>query len=189
MSITSAVPDISDRLLNWQPASQRQEMPEADWLPWLLDSGSLTQLLLSKSDNQFRVQVESEAWINIDCPALASKFGPVSESHRFWSRKVILYGRGRPWVQAHTLVPEHSLFSPLRQLMQLRDKPLGEYLFSHPELQRSAIELSPFYESADENPSDLVKTSSKSWGRRSLFFLFGKPIMVAEFFLQQLLID
>lgn len=74
---------------------------------------------------------------------------------------------------AHTLVPKHSLFSPLKEVLELNTRPLGEYLFSHPDLVRTGMEISPY--------------RSGIWGRRSLFFLFNKPIMVAEFFLPQLI--
>jgi len=186
MPTSLVVPDIADRHLHWMPLQQLPVKPDPQWQHWLLDPGSLTQLLLGKSDGQFKVQLQSEAWVNIDSSSLAAKFGPVDSSHRFWSRKVILHGKGRPWVLAHTLVPEHSLCSPLRKIMQLKEQPLGEYLFSHPDLQRSAIDISPFYETNDGNPAGLTSEPECSWGRRSLFFLFGKPVMVAEFFLQQL---
>jgi chorismate--pyruvate lyase len=58
-------------------------------------------------------------------------------------------------------------------VLELNEKPLGEYLFSHPDLIRSSIDITP--------------TAGDSWGRRSLFYLFEKPIMVAEFFLPTIL--
>lgn len=73
---------------------------------------------------------------------------------------------------AHTLVPEHSLFSPLKQVLELNTKPLGEYLFSHPDLIRTGL--------------DITSYKGDSWARRSLFFLHSKPVMVAEFFLPAL---
>jgi len=83
-----------------------------------------------------------------------------------------LFGAGEQWVSAHTLIPEHSLVGPLAELLTLKEKPLGEYLFNHPELMRSAI--------------DVTLCGGDTWGRRSLFFLHGKPILVGEFFLPAL---
>lgn len=93
--------------------------------------------------------------------------------HKFWSRKVVLVGNNTPWVLAHTLIPEFSLTGPLKRVLELNEKPLGEYLFSHPDLIRSGIDITP--------------TADNTWGRRSLFYLFEKPIMVAEFFLPAIL--
>jgi len=162
--------DIADSRLDWQASNTG---PSADWRRWLFDSGSLTQLLKQKSEGNFRVQVGSEEWLTLSHSQTRGCFGPLSAPHRFWSRKVVLTGNDEPWVLAHTLIPEYSLDSPLRQVLELNEKPLGEYLFSHPKLLRSGMDISRF---ADD-----------SWARRSLFYLFDKPIMVAEFFLPAIL--
>ncbi len=168
-----ATPDISDPLFNWLSPDRLDRSPSDDWKQWLFDSSSLTQLLIQKSKQDFSVEVVAEGWVVLSRVEVRGKFGPVSADHRFWSRKVILLGHNKPWVLAHTLVPEHSFLSPLKQVQDLNEKPLGEYLFSHPDLVRSGMDITPF--------------AGDSWGRRSLFYLFGKPLMVAEFFLPSLL--
>jgi len=168
---TQAIQDASDLGLIWGPLSELLIKPGAVIQSWLTDQGSLTQALIKKSQNQFQVDLINEEWVSYSNPALLTKFGPLHQSHRFWSRKVILMGNGRPWVKAHTLLPEHSLFSPLKQILELNNKPLGEYLFNHPQLIRTDL--------------DFALVDPDCWGRRSLFYLFGKPIMVAEFFLPQ----
>lgn len=140
---------------------------------WLLDTGSLTQALRKKSDGDFSVRVLAEEWREFPRLGGEGLFGPVAKSHRYWSRQVVLLGRGIPWVSAHTLLPEHSLHSELKQVMELADRPLGEFLFSHPQLRRNRVQYSAVAEGC--------------WGRRSLFYLFGKPILVAEFFLPSLI--
>lgn len=165
--------DIADSRLDWQTGEASNPGPSAEWRRWLLDSGSLTQLLKQKSGGNFRVQVGSEEWLTIPNSQTRGRFGPLTASHRFWSRKVVLIGNDAPWVLAHTLIPEYSLDSPLRQVLELNEKPLGEYLFSHPKLLRSGMDISRF--------------AVDSWARRSLFYLFDKPIMVAEFFLPAIL--
>lgn len=119
------------------------------------------------------MRLGEELWLDDISMSLRRLFGPVNEQHRFWSRKVTLVGCGQPWVQAHTLIPAHSFESPLREVMSLNEKPLGEYLFNQPDLIR--LEM------------DVTVVNSDTWGRRSLFYLFGKPILVAEFFLPSLL--
>ena len=89
-----------------------------------------------------------------------------------WSRKVILLGQGEPWVMAHSLVPQASLSGPLRWLPKLENRPLGAFLFRHKQLHRGVMELAPVRD---------------CWGRRSVFTLHGRSLLVAEFFLPALI--
>lgn len=164
--------DACDSRLQWFEAKQAN-WPDTQTRDWLCEQGSLTRFLKLASDGQFRVQVLEEHEQTIANALLRSEFGPLAEEHCVWSRKVALYGRGQPWVLAHTLMPAHSELSELKQVRELGSKPLGEFLFDHPDLQRSHLHFTNL-------PSGI-------WGRKSLFFLFGKPIMVAEFFLPELL--
>lgn len=168
-----AAADIAALNLDWHGFGERKSSPSVDWQGWLFDSGSLTQRLIQKSDGDFSVEVLSERWQGVAEASTRAHFGPLHEDHEFWSRKVVLRGEGEPWVLAHTLIPRHSLLSPLERVLELNEKPLGEYLFSHPDLIRSGM--------------DITRFATHSWGRRSLFYLFRKPIMVAEFFLPAVL--
>lgn len=89
-----------------------------------------------------------------------------------WSRKVLLICGDIPWVYAHSLIPVSSLTGPLKQLRKLRDRPLGEFLFRDYRLKRQQLEVTHL--------DDVT-------GRRSLFYLHGKPLLVAEFYLPALL--
>lgn len=168
-----AMADISASTLDWHRSGERDSQPSEAWQKWLFDSGSLTQLLIRKSGGNFRVEVISEQWLSLPAADVRSRFGPLASEHKFWSRKVVLIGNNTPWVLAHTLIPQLSLMSPLKSVLELNEKPLGEYLFSHPDLIRSDMDITHF--------------AGDSWGRRSLFYLFEKPVMVAEFFLPTIL--
>lgn len=61
---------------------------------------------------------------------------------------------------------------PLKRLRRLNERPLGEFLFRDPRLQRSQLE---------------IVQSAEIWGRRSLFISHERPLLVAEFFLPALL--
>ena len=166
-------PDIADSSNRWLPLSQSSLSASSEWWDWVTDPGSLTSRLKEKSVGDFQVEVVDERWLSNLLRDLRVLFGPVADNHRFWSRKVVLSGRGEPWIQAHTILPEHSLESPLREVMELSKKPLGEFLFNHPELIRSEMDVTP--------------VGSDTWARRSLFYLFSNPVLVAEFFLPSLL--
>ncbi|MDP1930108.1 MAG: chorismate lyase [Gammaproteobacteria bacterium] len=163
----------SDRLL-WRPVSQILPRPDPDLQSWLLDPGSLTLRLKEHADGRFRVVVLEEGWVRRQLPSLLQCFSPSVASERMWSRRVLLQCGDTPWVAAHSLIPVSSMEGELKRLRHLSNKPLGEFLFRNPLLQRRQLELTQ----ADD-----------IWGRRSLFYLYGKPLLVAEFFLPALLHD
>jgi chorismate lyase len=117
------------------------------------------------------VRVLDEGWIQGSHQTI-SVFGKRQATQMMWSRRVLLCGHGRPWVAAHSLIPCSSVQGSLRQLVRLRDRPLGGFLFRHPQLRRDEPELVRF---------------SDHWGRRSVFHLQGKSLLVAEFFLPALI--
>lgn len=164
--------DLGDTDLRWQPAAD-VAWPDSNTRQWLLHPGSLTHLLKLTSGGDFAVEVLAEGQRRLGNASLRGEFGPVAPEHGFWSRKVLLKGMGQAWVQAHTLLPAHSQLSPLAEVMTLGSKPLGEFLFNHPRLARSHLHI--------------TQSNTGAWGRKSLFFLYRKPIMVAEFFLTELL--
>lgn len=165
-------PSITEKA-DWPVAGEAVTAMPANAQDWLFDSGSLTARLKTLSEGKFAVEVVDESWLVFPELRFRSRFGPVAPEHRFWSRRVVLLGNGVPWVFANTLIPTHSLGGDLEQIIRLGTRPLGEYLFSQPELSRSEIEVKEIAE--------------QSWGRRSWFFLNAKPVLVAEYFLPALL--
>lgn len=141
-------------------------------LSWLLDPGSLTQRLRQMSQGQFNVKVLEEGWQQRSAPSLLQCFPPHVVHARMWSRKVVLRCGETPWVAAHSLIPVSSMEGPLKRLRRLNERPLGEFLFRDPHLQRSQLE---------------IVRSGEIWGRRSLFISHHRPLLVAEFFLPALL--
>ncbi len=158
----------ADAQLGWRPASSIFPQPSPAWKSWLLDPDSLTARLVAMSHGDFRVKVVEEGWSRHRTPSLLQCFDSHAVDQLMWSRKVVLIGKGVPWVTAHSLIPASSLKGPLKRICKLQDKPLGAFLFRHPQLSRRQFELARL---------------DNSWGRRSLFYLFDKPLLVAEFFL------
>lgn len=166
-----SVPSLDDPSLDWRPMAQWAPLPPRIWRGWLRDTGSLTLRLQRLSAGDFSVEVLAESWVRGRPESLLQLLPAAFHGQRLWSRKVVLKGHGVPWVVAHTLVPQGSLDSPLRQVRTLHNRPLGAFLFRHPQLQRQRVVCAP---------------SPVGWGRCSVFQLFGRPILVAEFFLPEL---
>jgi chorismate--pyruvate lyase len=147
----------------------------------LLDRGSLTERLIDASHGQFRVEVINQ---RMELPLLSEchALGIPSRQHAL-VREVILYGCDEPWVYARSIIPAKTLTGRLRSLRKLDNRPLGALLFNDVSMQRGQIEL------ACSSTGDLLLPGLSGylqgtvWGRRSVFFLDQKPLLVSEMFL------
>lgn len=153
-------------------------------LPWLLDSGSLTQRLVSVCPGQFRVRVESQRRarpLREEARALGMRAGQLA-----LVRQVVLSCDRQAWVCARTVIPASTLTGTERRLMRLGNRSLGAVLFADPTLERGATEvacLTPGRRLYDLLAAPRAMSATELWGRRSVFRLSGKPLLVSEFFL------
>ncbi len=163
---------------------QRYQAIPAAWRSWLFDEKSLTKRLQQHCKGQFSVQVLDEK-VSLPQSHESKKLGM---SQRRWARirQVILLCDGKPWVAARTIIPLSTLQGPLRRLRYLGNRPLGAFLFTHPDLQRGAIEVTQLALSTPPlsllSGKDLNATELP-WARRSLFRLGEHPVLVSEIFL------
>lgn len=135
---------------------------------WLFEKGSLTARL-KQVCQQFDVKVQSEKWIEKTFENETALL-PVES---YWCREVVLYGDGKPWVAARTLISK-DLLTHYQSLFTLGDKPIGEWLFSL-SAQRIGIQW------AKDPESGL-------YARRSLFLVQEMTLLISELFLENSLI-
>lgn len=152
--------------------------------PWLFDQGSLTRRILLNCNSKFRVQVLSQNWQR---PMLNEALRlDVHPEHHALIREVLLYCGDTPWVFARSVLPRKTLTGPRRFLGKLGNRPLGEILFSDPKIKRDALEIAEIkkgqrmYSCATQ---PLTELPVSVWGRRSVFYLHKKPLLVNEVFL------
>jgi chorismate--pyruvate lyase len=101
-------------------------------------------------------------------------------------REVELMCGDAAMVFARTIIPASSLRGPARRLGMLGTKPLGEVLFSDPRMRRGPIEvarLQPRHTLFAAATATLEDRPDELWGRRTLFYLAGVPLLVNEIFL------
>lgn len=163
-------------------ASSMKQIP-LELQSWLIDTGSLTAKLKSYSDNfsvcllaqkQRQSTVDEEALLGLvdDCSII--------------EREVQLYCQGQPVIYANSLIPLVSIVDRFDNLNNLGEQPLGEKIFSDPQLERSPLEWTvltekhSLFHSAVQN---LKVIPTQIYGRRSLFYGTVKPIVISEFFL------
>ncbi len=152
-------------------------------MQWLMDEHSLTKRLIGACSGNFSVQVLNQTWI---VPTRAEqKMLAISTRHKVLLRQVILYCGVHPVVFAHSLIPIKTLKGQHRRLGCLGNKPLGKYLFSKSYLRRSALQWSLIKQSSPLHDVILAHNllHGDVWGRRSLFHLKQKKLLVSEYFL------
>ncbi|WP_226703399.1 chorismate--pyruvate lyase family protein [Microbulbifer elongatus] len=168
---------------DWQPLeSLHGHAPPERLLPWLLHPGSLTAALKHLSNGEFSVQILSQGWQQ---PHLEERRAlNLKERTRALVREVLLYGSDEnPWVYARSVLPERTLAGKSRYLRTLDNRPLGELLFSQPDIRRGPIVLNRLERNPRCRQTELDAIEPSAWGRRSTFWLHDKPLLVAETFL------
>jgi chorismate--pyruvate lyase len=145
------------------------------WNPWVLDRGSLTQRLVKASSGAFKVRVTSLEWA---CPTTdESQKLCTGSRQKALIREVDLLCLDRVVVRARSVIPAATLTGEERQLRHLGSRPLGAFLFSSRAMLREPLELAGFRD----------EYRRMMYGRRSVFLLHGKPLLVSEIFLPELL--
>lgn len=169
---------------HWKSASDysSHEHLHERLLDWLLDPSSLTARLKKHCD-EFRVEVLGQQIIR--CSA-AEANDDITVGEEVLVREVLLFCDNKPQVFARSLLPLKSLTGEEKKLAKLGSQSLGQVLFNDPNLIRKRIEITALASahSLSALVSELNLSSTQPlWGRRSIFILQNKPIMVAEVFL------
>jgi chorismate--pyruvate lyase len=152
-----------------QPASV---CPPAALLPWLQDGSSLTQRLVERCGPAFRVELIKQARIR-PTPGEAFALGLRPGAFALLREVYLCCGTER-WVYARTLIPDATARGRYRRLRRLGERSLGGFLFAQPHLARGPLEIALARAGALAQPA---------WGRRSVFRLGGRPLVVTEYFL------
>lgn len=151
---------------------------------WLFEQGSMTRRVQKVCREDFFVRVLAQSW---RCPQ-RTEVGALGlpPNKRAVVREVELVGDGEALISARSVFPEATLRGKGRLLNLLGDRPLVELLFSDPTLMRSTFELALLYPGHMDYERALKHVSERPpvlWARRSIFRLYGGPLLVCEIFL------
>jgi len=141
---------------------------------WVLDKGSLTKRLQDASKGDFAVRVTHQGWAYPHLDEVRHLGMPFRQQALI--REVELICLGEIWVRARSIIPVNTLSGKERELKALGNRPLGAFLFKSKSMQRSNLELASFH----------LQSEGKVYGRRSVFCLSGKPLLVSELFMPAL---
>ena len=149
---------------------------------WLSDHSSLT-LKLQAIGQKFHVEVKQQLAVT---PAEMSLSCYFTSEDKVLVREVLLYCDGKPVVFAQTEIPFSTLTEEQAKLAEIGTRSLGEVLFQDPSMKRAEIEVAEFLVGSEvhrlcEQFNQVANFSL--WGRRSLFYINNKPLLVSEVFL------
>lgn len=155
----------------------------------LLDPGSTTKHMRNVS-SRLTVQVLSHAW-NTPWKSEAARLAIPPRKYAL-IREVNLFCDGQLWVFGRAVIPANTLTGRGRVLKRLGTTPLGQILFSDPSLKRSEFEIA-LLKQDDHDFSALFSTIHEHidderqalWARRSLFYFYGKSLLLTEVFTQR----
>jgi len=148
--------------LNWHDINYFDDIPQ-EVLFWIRDDQSLTQKL-KKRYQDFRVDVHKQEELEI----YKHEINQLGNEKNFIVREVYLYGNNHPVVFARSVIPKNTKTD---SIMKIGNKPLGEILFTDPNILREPIEIT---------------FQNDIWGRRSVFVMNKCRILVSEFFLEKI---
>ena len=164
----------------WHPASALPRLTaSAELQSWALERGSLTRRLRQHWPDT-RVQVLSEA-LTPPLPHEALALG-LATGEAAWVRCVCLFGGGLPRIYARTVIPRWDAQNPWAEVQRLGDQPLGELLFTLPNLTRSPFEWAlnaPWPEALAQPQAGMPVVLA----RRCRFVREQAPFLLTEVFL------
>ena len=150
---------------------------------WLCEDGSLTRRLRDECHDPFNLKLVSQRWEN-PLPD-ESRTLRLATGQTALVRQVSLLCGDRPVVFARSVFPVRTLEGARRRLAHLGTRPLADIIFSDKRIRRAEMEFALL---TPETP--LFRLAAQAlgtewegfWGRRSLFSIARKRLLVSEVF-------
>lgn len=158
-----------------------RDIPSALY-PWLFEVSSLTAKLIDLCGEDFNVRVLSQNWQRITPEEAAAM--SVKHVHSALVREVLLRCKEQPLVYARTVIPATTVKGAQRRYANMGNRPLGAMLFADRTMRRDKVQVSRL----PTPPAACLHADGEKeiWGRRSVFRVAGKPLLVSEYFLPAL---
>lgn len=150
----------------WLLADQfpRDQLSDSQW-SWLQHRGSLTQKLREMHPLNIRLELKSEVW-ELPHKDEAQLLG-LEPLELTLVREITWLFQKKPWIKARVIIPKCATLGPGHELTKIGSRSLGDILFLDPNLRRSEF---------------LFSAEEEYFSRRSIFYYYGKPILVQEDF-------
>lgn len=156
----------------------------ASLLTCLRETGSLTKHLEQFCIGELQLELISQSWkrpLQNEANKLELRNGEYA-----LVREIYFKCKSVPWVYARSIIPRNTLRGAQRRLAYLGTRSLGSYLFSERTTFRGNMEIAIIPKQDKLSDLALHNASDKNehlWGRRSVFYIKDKPLLVVEIFL------
>lgn len=128
------------------------------------------------------MRVISQRWQKLEAKeAAAMKLNNVRSA---LIRQVLLCCNEQPLVYARTVIPVTTIQGAQRRYANIGNRPLGAMLFADRTMKREEVQVAML--AAKHEANKYTEIGGPIWGRRSVFRVSGKPLLVSEFFLPEL---
>jgi len=153
---------------------------------WIYESGSLTQRLRSFYGDAVAVKILLQCWHK---PFLTERRLLKLPEHQYsLIREVLLYADYKPLILARTIIPAATIKATQNNLSHLGNRPLGEIIFSYPNLERITMDITLINPFTWTQPAIAEAAINQPvWGRRTVYAIEHKQMLVSEFFLPEVL--
>ena len=156
-----------NKLTSWMSETKSLEVQNKEILSWLNESGSITSRIKSFSDFKLKLLRDGPGEVDsADDDLIISNY---KENN---IREVLLYSDEEPLIYAKSIIPLETIKLGLGVLGNLKENPLGDILFSNPEIKKEYMLFSKF---------ELNKKIF--YGRKGIYTVKGFPFSVCEIFL------
>ena len=156
-----------NKLTSWMSETKSLEVQNKEILSWLNESGSITSRIKSFSDFKLKLLRDSPGEVDAAVDDLI-----ISNYKENNIREVLLYSDEEPLIYAKSIIPLETIRLGLGVLGNLKENPLGDILFSNPEIKKEYMLFSKF-----ESNKKIF------YGRKGIYTVKGYPFSVCEIFL------
>ncbi|OZI49468.1 chorismate--pyruvate lyase family protein [Bordetella genomosp. 4] len=165
----------------WQPTVAPSLTPAHKY--WLMRPGALTAGLRQLGKMDLRVLNEYADGVPLD----EARGMGLEVACPVWVREILMSVDGVDSVVARSLTPLAASHGVWQGIRRLRTRPLADMLYHDRTIQRSPFVCRrlaspvPFYATARRVQAE--GDNGALWARRSVFWRYGQPLLVAECFL------
>ena len=156
-----------NKLTSWMSEIKSLEVQNKEIISWLNEHGSITSRI--KSFSNFRLKLLRDGPGEVDTFDDDLVISNYDENN---IREVVLYSDEEPLIYAKSIIPHETIRLGLGILGNLKENPLGDILFSNPEIKKEYMLFSKF----ESNKKIL-------YGRKGIYTVKGFPFSVCEIFL------
>ena len=156
-----------NKLTSWMSETKSLEVQNKEILSWLNEPGSITFRI--KSFSSFRLKLLRDGPGEVDTFEDDIVITNYDENN---IREVVLYSDEEPLIYAKSIIPLETIRLGLGILGNLKENPLGDILFSNPEIKKEYMLFSKF-----------ESNKKRFYGRKGIYTVNGYPFSVCEIFL------